>query len=384
MAKKNWWLHLLKSLFTCESKPKTEKEKTKGWRWIFDSFRFKQLPTSTPPEKSLSEAREEQRKHALTVAVATAAAAEAAVAAAQAAAEVVRLTTVSRPPQERQVQNLAAIKIQSAFRAYLARKALRALKGVVRIQAIARGRAVRRRVSTTLKRIDTSHGVGETNHSPRTNNELGERSKLECKSGRRWTDSVFTKEEIESIYLKKQEAVIRRERMKQYSFSHRERQYSQMQEETLPLRNTSCLRKQWHDEDNNIYSKGNFENTALNFHLRIKPRKTNQDFTEEVLMNSPFSHPRRSFSNNSSIYPTYMAATESAKAKMRSMSTPRQRIGIGYNLDNFFEHGSPCKNNRLYCSWSTFNGDKSFTGSTIAKANCSQTKSLTMEVLHQA
>lgn len=82
---------------------------------------LKQLPTSIPL-KSLSEAREEQRKHALNVAKATAAAAEAAVAAAQAAAEVVRLTGVSRPSlrhQEREVQNLAAIKIQTTFRGYI-------------------------------------------------------------------------------------------------------------------------------------------------------------------------------------------------------------------------------------------------------------------------
>ena len=95
--------------------------KTKGWRWIFGRLMLKQLPTSTPP-KSLSEAREEQRKQALNVAKATAVAAEAAVAAAQAAAEVVRLTAMSRPSlrqQEREIQSLAAIKIQTAFRGYI-------------------------------------------------------------------------------------------------------------------------------------------------------------------------------------------------------------------------------------------------------------------------
>lgn len=53
----------------------------------------------------------------MAVAVATAAAAEAAVAAAQAAAVVVRLT--GTPSAYRKTRDMAAIKIQTAFRAHL-------------------------------------------------------------------------------------------------------------------------------------------------------------------------------------------------------------------------------------------------------------------------
>lgn len=63
-------------------------------------------------------------KHAIAVAAATAAVAEAALAAAHAAAEVVRLTSAGAPrapsaPQRRWTEAFAAVKIQSAFRAYL-------------------------------------------------------------------------------------------------------------------------------------------------------------------------------------------------------------------------------------------------------------------------
>lgn len=81
------------------------------------------VPASTPlvapvEDVKLTKAENEQSKHAYTVALATAVAAEAAVAAAQAAAEVVRLTAVVRYPQKSK-EEIAVIKIQTAFRGYL-------------------------------------------------------------------------------------------------------------------------------------------------------------------------------------------------------------------------------------------------------------------------
>jgi len=64
----------------------------------------------------------EQNKHAYSVALASAVAAEAAAVAAQAAAEVVRLTAVTTPAPKMPVssrEELAATKIQTAFRGYL-------------------------------------------------------------------------------------------------------------------------------------------------------------------------------------------------------------------------------------------------------------------------
>ncbi|KAG4939706.1 hypothetical protein GLYMA_16G196900v4 [Glycine max] len=155
------------------SKPSKDK---KTWSFVKHSTRYKPntLPTTLnnnsnfDPSTSSSPFPEslDANKHAIAVAAATAAVAEAALAAAHAAAEVVRLTSSTgcasslpaAAPQSRRVANettAAAVKIQSAFRGYLARRALRALKALVKLQALVRGHIVRKQTSDMLRRMQT-------------------------------------------------------------------------------------------------------------------------------------------------------------------------------------------------------------------------------------
>ncbi|KAK8946071.1 hypothetical protein KSP40_PGU005738 [Platanthera guangdongensis] len=136
-------------------------------RWGFlKSFREKEkppperkwLPPPPPPPSYRDVILDEdgQSKRAIAVAAATAAVAEAAVAAAQAAAVVVRLTRSGRTAavtaeEGTKREERAAVKIQAAFRGYLARRALRALKALVKLQALVRGNIVRKQAAETLK-----------------------------------------------------------------------------------------------------------------------------------------------------------------------------------------------------------------------------------------
>lgn len=95
-------------------------------RWSFVTPRRANNPSKIPHEGKLLNqyphnlsGNEDPNKQAIALAAATAAVVDAAVVAAQAAAEVVRIT--SRTTGYGRREELAAIKIQSSFRAYLVR-----------------------------------------------------------------------------------------------------------------------------------------------------------------------------------------------------------------------------------------------------------------------
>lgn len=194
-------------------------------------------PPPLPPieDVTLAEAEDEQNKHAYSVAIATAVAAEAAVAAAQAAAEVVRLTTVGHY-HGKSKEDIAAIKIQTAFRGYLARRALRALRGLVRLKSMIQGQSVKRQAATTLKCMQTLARVQSQIRERRIRmseeNQALQRQlqqkrdkeleKLRTSIGEEWNDSTQSKEQVEAKLQSRQEAAMRRERALAYAFSHQQ------------------------------------------------------------------------------------------------------------------------------------------------------------------
>ncbi|XP_010552982.1 PREDICTED: uncharacterized protein LOC104823218 [Tarenaya hassleriana] len=372
MAKRRSWFSWIRKLFTCEAKAKPDK-KPRRLRWVFRKMKLRQkpatavVPTAQETRTTLDEAAEEQRKHALNVAIATAAAAEAAVAAAKAAAEVVRLAGnafMSQHYSKKPDPNSAAIKIQSAFRAYLARKALRALKALVRLQAIVRGRSVRRRVSSELKSLPSSSKsqpearvediltVGavqrytERKHWTKPRWEIKHELNLESSGQNGWDCSSLTKEDIKAIWLRKHEGMIKRERMLKYSRSHRERRTPNMIVESIYTKEIgvgmrSCRIEHWGESRTAKQMNSVLGSSQTRVPSKVKLKTLlGQDSIDGN--DSAFSFPRRSFSRTDQKDPVeddccwvLKSETETAKRNIRSMSTPRQRVGfMDYWFDN--------------------------------------------------
>ncbi|KAG9159132.1 hypothetical protein Leryth_026095 [Lithospermum erythrorhizon] len=158
------------------------------------------------------DAETEQERHAR----ATANASEAAVAAAQAAAEVVRLTASVRSSAKSK-EEIAAIKIQSIFKGYMARRSLRSIKGLVRLKKLVQGQSLKRQAITTLRCMQTMSRVqaevrarrirmSEENCAFQRQLQQKHRKELEksrASVGEDWNGSAQSKEQFEANQQRK-------------------------------------------------------------------------------------------------------------------------------------------------------------------------------------
>ncbi|KAL6565332.1 hypothetical protein OROGR_002283 [Orobanche gracilis] len=232
MGKRGRWISAVKRVFSCESN-KNRRKKKRSIDLASSSTENAVVNYSPSEEVKLLEAEIVQNRHAYSVALATAAAAEAAVAAANAAAEVVRLTGAARY-MGRSKEEIAAIKIQTAFRGYLARRALRALRGLVRLKSLVGTQCVKRQTDTTLKYMQTlarvqseirARRIRMSEQNSAVTRQIQQKREKELERlripvGEDWDDSMQSKEKIEANIQERQEAAVRRERALAYAFTH--------------------------------------------------------------------------------------------------------------------------------------------------------------------
>ncbi|VAI36222.1 unnamed protein product [Triticum turgidum subsp. durum] len=152
--------------------------------------------------------------------------------------------------------DLAATVIQSAFRAFLARRALRALKGIVLLQALVRGYIVRKQTAETLQcmhelvraeaRVRARQaGVALENQVARKKvpeQDDCENHVREIEEG--WCGGIGSVAEMQAKVLKRQEAAAKRERAMAYALTH-QRQAGLRQQKPTNLQGSELDDDHW-------------------------------------------------------------------------------------------------------------------------------------------
>ncbi|KVI10146.1 protein of unknown function DUF4005 [Cynara cardunculus var. scolymus] len=306
----------------------------KTTRWLRSLFGAKKSShrRQQPPENQPSSAAllsylkpSDDNKHAIAVAAATAAVAEAALAAAHAAAEVVRLTSGGGGGgcgggrgyyDGERLRGVAAVKIQSVFRAYLAlvrghivRKQsadmLRRMQAMARLQA----RACANRAHSSASPHSTIKSTRSYHHprsSSMSNVKVSFGRERQHHSGPYWLESWMDDISWTSKYDDTSDKILE---VDTWNPTRRPRKT------TTPIKPKKPM---YTSDVSSIWGTEKAESTVEDNPITYWPGSSRKA--------SPLV-PAKLFRDNPS-HPNYMANTESSQAKLRSLSAPRQRMAF--------------------------------------------------------
>ncbi|KAJ6836531.1 protein IQ-DOMAIN 14-like [Iris pallida] len=226
-------------------------------------------------------------------------------------AAVIRLTATAAET----VEEDAATRIQSFFRSYLARRALCALRGLVKLQALIRGHLARRRTTATILSMQQALATAAQSRARAQRIQTIEEARA---AAARRAQSSYRRSPHESLSRHSYEV---EEDVKIVEMDHGESRsiYMYLQTERRDLRLLPT------------HSKGEVSPARTSFTDR-SPRAASGRFEYSYSREerSPPSYLSAASARPSQeyccpLYPNYMANTQSSRAKARSHSAPKQR-----------------------------------------------------------
>ncbi|CAL5194645.1 unnamed protein product [Lathyrus oleraceus] len=207
----------------------------------------------------------------------------------------------------------AATRIQASFRSYLARRALHALRGLVKLQALVRGHLVRKQTTATLRGMHALMSIQVRARIKRIKMAEEEVNPLEIQPPQHTENPYFKhhktqqKQNQDSKNMSVEE-MLGVMRSRSGPLDVKSRKYDSM------AYYSNQLKKENNDNNNSTKTITEPNSPEKYFKEMIDYLKPTASSQRDILP------PRQSWSS-----PNYMNKTESSKAKTRSSSEPRQR-----------------------------------------------------------